>query len=330
MKREIKKIILSEKCVPLSLLKEKFNVKTVYSSIHKLKKEGYNIHITEIDGEKNYCLIEKEPEIVIPEKQYFYRKNGNGLPFIHYIIEEDSIYIFPLGDFHISNNEMQEMADKIMETVYNGNGYIILGGDLLEMGTKYSIADGVYRQKLSPNEQLKAVDEIIGKYSPRILAILNGNHEDRVSKEVGIDILKVVAEKYSIPYFYGAANMIIETNKRKTYLHVIHHVKGVKTNSKMKGIIENSRDNFPAQIYIAFHGHEGLLDPNQIRVIFDEKKLETARERIYGLMNPSLLSYYGSYADKNGYRIPNNIFRKINISGKNYTIEDMFIEKNIR
>jgi len=53
---------------------------------------------------------------------------------------------------------------------------------------------------MSPQEQIKKAVELFSPVKDKILGVVNGNHERRISKVAGIDITEVMADKLGVRY----------------------------------------------------------------------------------------------------------------------------------
>jgi len=117
---------------------------------------------------------------------------------VSYQFNADKLVIYPIGDMHIgSKGSYYQQALKQLDD--NQEAKIILMGDLVDNAILNSVGD-VYSEIENPQSQLRIVRDILEKYRDRILGIVGGNHERRSIKTVGIDIMQLFAETYSIPY----------------------------------------------------------------------------------------------------------------------------------
>ena len=99
------------------------------------------------------------------------------------------ITVIPVADVHLGSEECaQERFEKFIQSVADTpNVYLMLGGDLIDNGTKNSVTD-VYRATMRPFEQKREMARILDPVRGRILCAVSGNHERRSSSgKSGVD-----------------------------------------------------------------------------------------------------------------------------------------------
>ena len=79
------------------------------------------------------------------------------------------------------------------------NTYFILLGDILDNAIKDSIGD-IYNQEMSPHEAFEQAIGLFEQAKGRVLGVIEGNHEARTRKQVGVDVLGLLCEERHIPY----------------------------------------------------------------------------------------------------------------------------------
>lgn len=79
----------------------------------------------------------------------------------------------------------QEFIRFIEDTAKAENRYIIIGGDLLENGTRHSVGDSVFTQTMPPNEQKMLACNLLEKVKDKVLCFVQGNHEKRSVRDTG-------------------------------------------------------------------------------------------------------------------------------------------------
>lgn len=108
---------------------------------------------------------------------------------------DGEVRIALLGDLHIGNKASRyQQLVKTLSDEY----YFILLGDLLDVNLKDSFGD-VYSND-SLERELEVLENFFKQYSNKILGMVSGNHEKRIKRRIGINLLKIYADKYSIPY----------------------------------------------------------------------------------------------------------------------------------
>ena len=138
----------------------------------------------------------------------------------------NNLKIYYVGDLHEGQEEslgykFQQLMEKISK---ERNSRIILMGDMLEMAIKTKMtADQILAQK----KQLEVFLHRMGKAKKQVIAVLSGNHEDRVLQTVGIDYVK----DSMLPHFPNAVYLGYEgflrvTQREGETLMYLHHGTG--------------------------------------------------------------------------------------------------------
>lgn len=225
----------------------------------------------------------------------------------------DVIELHPLADLHIGDmcSDYKLIMERLEHIKNTPNAYCILGGDLMDTAIASSIGD-TYGANLQPMEQLKQCVKIFEPLKDKILAVLPGNHENRVYKADGIDLTALmcsqlgVAEKYSattavlfIRFGKGAA----QGHKDRRQLYTVYATHGSGGGRKEGGKVNRLADLssiVDCDIYI--HGHTHLP------LVFKESFMRTSRttstvepvEKLF--VNTAAWLNYGGYGDKAGFK----------------------------
>lgn len=122
----------------------------------------------------------------------------------HRFLGGHDITIVPVSDVHLgSPNCMEQEFIKFIHTVKETpNMYLVLGGDLIENGTRSSVGDSVFRQKMPPSQQKKEMANILSEVQDRILCFVPGNHERRSAKDADDDPVYDIAAKLDLEHLY--------------------------------------------------------------------------------------------------------------------------------
>lgn len=111
------------------------------------------------------------------------------------------IYLLPVSDLHVGDYNFD--AEKFFRyrqwILDTKNAYIILNGDIMNTATKSSVSD-IYAETMNPKEALATAEKIFTPIKDRILAIVGGNHERRIYKDVGLDASEFLASKLGVLY----------------------------------------------------------------------------------------------------------------------------------
>lgn len=181
------------------------------------------------------------------------------------------IILFPLADLHIGEPSCNmEIIKKNIEYIKNTpNCFCILNGDIIDNGTRNSIGD-VYSQTLSPHDQVKLAVSIFEPIKNKIIAITNGNHEERTYRDSGIDIMGMFAMTLGLEDYYCNESAVIfvkfgvkRTDNRKNSKYTACQVVIYATHGRGGGRKEGAKairladmaNIVDADIYIHSHTH---------------------------------------------------------------------------
>lgn len=224
--------------------------------------------------------------------------------------EDNNIQIYVLSDMHIGDaNADLPTLKKIIEHIRNTpNMYVILLGDILNTALKTSKSD-IYSETLNVMEAQKLALELLLPIKDKILAMTPGNHENRVWKEVGIDLSLWLAEKLSVQDRYRNNNIALtiqfgsDVNGNPFRLNIFGQ-HGAYGGGRRLGAAMNALEDLDgivgnADIYIRAHTHQPIQGSRNI-FLFDDKGNMHRRTKYY-FNSPSVLNY-GGYAAEKGYK----------------------------
>lgn len=225
----------------------------------------------------------------------------------------ETVYIYPLGDVHIGdkNCDMRRL-DKYLEYLARDDGiprFMIGLGDWLNVATRHS-KSSPHQQSLTFDGQMDLAVEKLSPIADRILAMVIGNHEDRLVDHVGFDPMKHLCERLDIPYlgYSGVVALRVDAPKKKDsntnrpgrvpqYIFYVHHCTGGGNTAggKMNRVVKLA-DIFPdANIYLGGHTHgEGSTKGTAERWDMGKKKI-FEQERLF--VNTGAFLKYGGYAE---------------------------------
>ena len=224
--------------------------------------------------------------------------------------EDNNIQIYVLSDMHIGDaNADLPTLKKIVEHIKNTpNMYVILLGDILNTALKTSKSD-IYSETLNVMEAQKLALELLLPIKDKILAMTPGNHENRVWKEVGVDLSLWLAEKLSVQDRYRNNNIALtiqfgsDVNGNPFRLNIFGQ-HGAYGGGRRLGAAMNALEDLDgivgnADIYIRAHTHQPIQGSRNI-FLFDDKGNMHRRTKYY-FNSPSVLNY-GGYAAEKGYK----------------------------
>lgn len=209
------------------------------------------------------------------------------------------------GDLHWGSAQCQiKQAKAMLDWALKEKVYTLLMGDLLEMSLRDSVGHGVYQQKLNPQEQ---VEEMIALLQPLadaglIIGLHTGNHEERITKGTGIDIMKMMSKVLKVPYCGYACWHLIKVGEQNYTMYSTHGSSNstqsyTKLNAALKiGYFLNS------DIIAYGHTHE-LSTATRIIQQIDMRSKTIVEKKQYIVMTGSYLGWEGGYAQVKGLPI---------------------------
>lgn len=181
--------------------------------------------------------------------------------------ELNSLEVHPLFDLHIGDSLsdgllIQQTIDHIKNTP---NAYCILGGDLMDTAIATSVGD-TYGANLQPMQQLEVCVRLFEPIKEKVLAVVPGNHENRIYRTDGLDITSIMAAQLGLHGKYSATSalLFIRFGKELTHGHdrkicyTLYCYHGSGGGRKEGGKINRLADMaaiIDADIYVCGHTH---------------------------------------------------------------------------
>lgn len=177
----------------------------------------------------------------------------------------DEIKIYPLADLHIGDKQCDMKSTiKLIDKIKNDDkAFVILNGDLINNATRNSVSD-VYGEVLNPTQQYEKCVELLGPIKDKILCITSGNHERRTYKDSGIDICKLLADKFDLADRYGVEGVMLflrfgwnKSRKRKQWysIYTTHGSGGGRKEGAKVNRLGDMASIVDADIYVHSHTH---------------------------------------------------------------------------
>lgn len=224
----------------------------------------------------------------------------------------EQIEIHPLADLHIGDSmcDYKLITQKLDYIKNTPNAYCILDGDLMDTAVCTSIGD-TYGANLQPMEQLRHCVEIFEPIKDKILAVLPGNHENRVYRTDGLDITEIMCSQLGIPEKYSptTALLFIRFGKQSSHhhnrpqLYTIYATHGAGGGRKEGGKVNRLADLasiVDADIYIHGHTHLPVVFKNSFYRVSSTNSSVALVDKLF--VNTSAWLNYGGYGDKAGFK----------------------------
>lgn len=252
------------------------------------------------------------------------RKNPNramtGIQ--HDLGRGEPIRIIPLSDLHIGDkqSDMKLVKELIQRIKDDQDCYTVLCGDLMNTAIIGSKSDS-YHEKMNPDEQIEECVDLLEPISDRILCIVPGNHEERISRSAGIDTTKRMAAELGKKNLYCAESALvyIRTGKNPNggklvysmYVNHGHGGGGRRAGSKINSL-QDLGYVIDADLIIAGHTHvPATFRQSSIRCV---PQSFTAEYHEQVLVNVASALTYGGYGKRGGYQPPSNRYPVIELS----------------
>lgn len=189
--------------------------------------------------------------------------------------KNNSIYLFNLADLHIGDTNIDKEAilnfiDWVKKTP---NAYGFVSGDIINIITKDSLGN-IYNQKESPEEQIEEAIKILYPIRQRILKMLPGNHEARALKSVGIDPVREISSRLSIPYGSYVLCSIVFSEDVWYSVFGLHKLTNSVTETALIGNLKKMSEPFVCDIYLGAHSHKTVATKTRRFIIFKDKIIE--------------------------------------------------------
>ena len=223
------------------------------------------------------------------------------------------IYVLPLADTHIgdANCDMSLILDTVRRIRESPNYYTILDGDLMNTAIIGSKSD-VYRDQLPPSEQLAKCAELFGGLAEagKILAVLPGNHEERISRTAGVDMTQLLCRELGIEHLYSPTSALVflrfgeNAKKGRKYkivysIYVNHGRGGGRRLGGKLNALEDMARIVTADVYLMGHTHMPAVF-RQAHYIATPQCTISEREQVF-VNTASFLNWDGGYGDRQGY-----------------------------
>lgn len=223
----------------------------------------------------------KYVSVTIPQKDY-----PNGIELIH-------LTDVQFGHVCCREDRVREWCRWILDVP---NRFVLLGGDLVDAATQFSIANP-YENKWRPSRQCTKLCEILLPIRHRVLGYVGGNHERRTDRTFG-SLGLFIAMLLRVPYSEGQQFIDIHYGEHDPFKVQLWHGAGsAKTKGAKAMLIERFMAFGDSHLYLVGHLHDAI-------VLFGWRQ-ERYRNRIRltkkaGAMSSSFLEWIGTYAETAG------------------------------
>lgn len=240
--------------------------------------------------------------------------------------ELENIELHPLFDLHIGDSlsdglKIQATIDYIRD---NPNAYCILGGDLMDTAIATSVGD-TYGANLQPMQQLEVCVRLFEPIKHKVLAVVPGNHENRIYRTDGIDITAVMAAQLGLQGKYSATSSLLfirlgsdktEGHHRRKVAYTVytHHGNGggKREGGKINALADMA-NIVDADIYICGHTHlPAIFRTGFFRTSYGNSSVNYV-DKLF--VNAAASLNYGGYGEAAGFKPASKLNPVIYLSG---------------
>lgn len=240
-------------------------------------------------------------------------------------IKDVEIRIFAdlhIGDKHCDLTAIQRDIDYVL---LNPNCYAILNGDIVNNATKTSVSDS-YAELLSPMKQITKYVELFEPIKHKILAMTQGNHENRTYIKEGVDLTEVVAAQLGLKDRYSKTGVALflkvgehklrNNNKRVpvVYSFYILHGSGGGRKEGAKAIrLADMASIIDVDIYIHSHTHLPMVMREGYYRTDHSNGVVKYVDKLF--INTSAKLHYGGYGEAFEFKPSSTVCPRIFLSG---------------
>lgn len=227
---------------------------------------------------------------------------------------DEPIEIVALADLHLGDKNcnislVQSLIDGIKE---NRNRYCILVGDLMNTAIMNSKSD-TYAETMRPSEQLTRCYDLLNPIRDKILAVVPGNHEERISRTAGVDMTQLLSRELGVEHLYSDTTALVflsfgldSKHKRPLiYSMYINHGRGSggrKAGSKVNAL-QDMASVIDADVFVVAHTHLPATFKQQSYRVCNSSNSAVLHEQLF--VNTASALEYAGYGRRGAY-IPNS------------------------
>lgn len=266
---------------------------------------------------------EKTLEELVDEENLRQRKPANYTYYKAETLIDDKAILVPFSDWHYGNKYCKiDELERNLEWAYdNKNVYLFLNGDLIESKTKSKRDEGVFTQ-LNPQNQL---DYVLSHLKPfadekRIIGMTNGNHENSITNETGIDITSIMANELGVPYMKNGGFFVMKVGKQLYKFYICHGSSNATLPyTKIKAALNLGA--FISGVDAIIYGHVHDLQDHTQEIYYPDSRTKSIKtKKVHYILSGHYLDYLNSYAQMKGMRPSATGTPKIKMRGEIYQL----------
>ena len=212
--------------------------------------------------------------------------------------------LYAIGDCHVGAETFDETALKKKIQIIRDDPYgvVTLCGDLGDFGLRASVTNPL-RATMQPAQQVEKIYELFEPIKDKIVSAVPGNHEQRLTKESGIDPLLTLCCRWHCEDVYRENVAILKLlfgqrsdgMQQNCFIGITTHGSSIRKHQRFISAFQ------PIDWAVAGHSHTPMYYPHG--VIYVDAKHATARHVGYKEIIVDANMTPGGYAIKNEYEI---------------------------
>jgi len=204
------------------------------------------------------------------------------------------------GDIHLGAKTCDyDAATEAITRCLEKGIHVLVMGDMLECATRYSVGAGIYEQTMTIQDQMQMLVDTLQPVADAglLIGIHSGNHEFRITKETGLNIVTIMCQQLGARYLNHACFHLWKVGKQSYTAHSTHGSSGARLPyTKIKGALDVFRY---VDTEIVAYGHVHGLDHMTALYSAVNKSRKTVDSRArHAILTGSYLRYSGSYAEQ--------------------------------
>lgn len=208
-----------------------------------------------------------------------------------------------LGDVHYGSPQCDvNRFVGWLEYCLENHVYVFLMGDLIECATRNSVGAGVYQQEKTADDQHEFMVDLLRPLAEKglILGTLQGNHEERVWKDCGVNLSKALARELKIKYLGDACWSEFKVGMQTYTIYSLHGRTGSRFDGTALLAVERISTSFFCDLVAHGHSHKCI---NSIVLMQRVINGSVKEHKKHLLITGHYLKYDGGYGQVAGLPI---------------------------
>jgi len=235
--------------------------------------------------------------------------------------------LIPLGDIHLGDSCCDlKLFEGTLEYIKKCKNCLVVGmGDYLNCATKSSVSDS-YVSRKPPQQEYEEMLEYLTPIKDKLVGLLMGNHEQRIQRESGVNLVKTMCAELGIPYlgwgFFMKVKVGTHQDHRKNKNYVFYATHGSSGSWTPEGKIRSVRrlsESFDADVYLMGHVHDVAVQSDE-RFFVDKRRRFVARKKTYYVLTGHFMNYQDSYAEMKAMKPSKKGVPKIKLFGDRWDV----------